>query len=354
MNFKAFTLALLSFATTGISQVSDGPYVSWVNPGTVSVEAVCDSRWIKREVVVSPATSISDPCSGAPVATLQTQHAVPTAVYSGVSKYFAISDIEGHYPELLQLLSANGIINSKNQWSFGDGHLIIVGDSVDRGEHVTEVLWLLYRLQAEAEAKGGKVHMLLGNHDVFAIEGDDRYLHAKYQESFQILDRDYEDFFAKNTEFGRWFRSRNVMLKIDDTLFTHAGLAKEIVDLNLSLPEVNRYIQAGLADPTLEKTNSKVKWLMGSNGPLWYRGYFKDDALSSSEVSVALKAFGVRRVVVGHTIVDKIVASHGDQVIAIDTSFSKISKISGLLFVEGQYYRAGIDGKTTPLFGNDK
>lgn len=354
MKFKAFTLALLLLSTTALSQISDGPYVSWISPSSLRVEAVCDSKRTEREITVTPSTHIIDPCTGASVATLQPQHSVPAAEYSGVSKYFALSDIEGHYPELLQLLSANGIIDSRRQWSFGEGHLIIVGDSVDRGEQVTEVLWLLYRLQSEAEAKGGKVHMLLGNHDVFAIEGDDRYLHKKYEESFEILGRQYEDLFAKSTEFGRWFRSRNVMLKIDDTLFTHAGLAKDIVNLNLSLPEVNRYIQAGLADPSLEETNSKVKWLLGSNGPLWYRGYFKDEALSGSEVSLALKAYGVRRVVVGHTIVDKITSSHDDQVIAIDTSFSKVSKISGLLFINGRYYRAGIDGKTTSLFGNDR
>ncbi len=58
-----------------------------------------------------------------------------------------ITDIHGEYSTYLNLLNANGIIDNDLNWKFGKGHLVIIGDTFDRGAMVTEVLWHLFGLE---------------------------------------------------------------------------------------------------------------------------------------------------------------------------------------------------------------
>ena len=68
-------------------------------------------------------------------------------------RVFVLGDVEGEYDALCAMLRAGGVIDDDGHWSYGRGHLVSVGDMVDRGKHVTEVLWLMYRLEREAEAR---------------------------------------------------------------------------------------------------------------------------------------------------------------------------------------------------------
>ena len=47
-----------------------------------------------------------------------------------------------------------------------------MGDQLDRGDDERAILALLYRLEQEAQAAGGAVHVLLGNHEIMNAQGD--------------------------------------------------------------------------------------------------------------------------------------------------------------------------------------
>lgn len=53
-----------------------------------------------------------------------------------------------------------------------------VGDQLDRGDNELRILLLLERLQKEAAAEGGALHVLNGNHETMNVMGDLRYATA--------------------------------------------------------------------------------------------------------------------------------------------------------------------------------
>ena len=96
------------------------------------------------------------------------------ASITGVEKIVAISDAHGQYDLVINLLRANQVIDENNNWIYGEGHLVITGDNLDRGDKVLDILWFLFFLEKEAAKAGGKVHVLLGNHEVMVLQGDIR------------------------------------------------------------------------------------------------------------------------------------------------------------------------------------
>lgn len=329
--------------------LNDGPFLTWLSAEKVLLEGICDSRPYAKEINVKNLWNLENPCNGEGVSVVSSPMTSPAGNFNKVDRFLAISDVEGHYQELLTLLKNQAVINARNEWIWGNAHLVFIGDMVDRGEYVTEVLWLIHKLEKEALKAGGQVHYLLGNHEKMALEGDSRYLNPKYEEVEKVLDRPYKDFFKADTELGRWLRSRNVMLKLNDTLFVHGGLASKFASLKMSLENVNQATRMGLNDSELASKDAKVKWLLSSEGPLWYRGYFKDEDLKVADIQATLNQFGAARIVVGHTIVPQIESLHEGLVLGIDTSFAKPDRIQGLLFDKGRFWRAGIKGDKTLL-----
>jgi hypothetical protein len=95
------------------------------------------------------------------------------------ARLLVLSDIEGGFERFRTLMLRHRVLGSQFRWIFGPNHLVIVGDHVDRGRNVLEFLWLLYKIEADAERAGGRVHVLLGNHEIMNIQGDLRYVHQQ-------------------------------------------------------------------------------------------------------------------------------------------------------------------------------
>jgi hypothetical protein len=113
-------------------------------------------------------------------------------------------------------------------------------------------------------------------------------------------------------EIGKWVIGNPAVVKLGDTLFVHGGLSE--VYAALSIEQINRRVADALKTQDQRPTaitNDPV-------GPLWYRGLIsrgdgdpstrapippgKTAALGiDSEIQVVLQAFGVKRIVVGHT-----------------------------------------------------
>lgn len=199
----------------------------------------------------------------------------------------AFADVHGAYDDWVALLKEVGVVDDKLNWSGGKTHLVSVGDLIDRGPGSRQVVELLKKLDAQADAAGGAVHMTLGNHEVMVMTGELRYVSAAEFAAFadDETDADREAFYAEyrrfNTggdeatvratfdeqfprgflalrkayslkgELGSWLIRQPFVIKVNDKVYMHGGIAadaadKSIKQLNLSLTDELRTFMSSM------------------------------------------------------------------------------------------------------------
>ncbi|NKB37822.1 MAG: hypothetical protein GKR93_11735 [Gammaproteobacteria bacterium] len=192
------------------------------------------------------------------------------------ARVIALSDIHGAHEDYVGLLKGLKLINDDGSWTGGKDHLVIVGDILDRGAGSRAALELTMRLESEAEQVGGKVHMLLGNHEIMNLVGDLRYVdvaeYAAYVDVEEPQDRKaalnrfmrirqggevnesdlemqfakqhppgffgHQKLFSEKGVFGSWLLKRPVSVKVNDSVFVHGGLSPAVG--GQSLEKINR------------------------------------------------------------------------------------------------------------------
>ncbi len=239
-------------------------------------------------------------------------------VYPAADKMLVLSDIEGDFEAFKMMLLGGRVIDKDFRWTYGNGHLVLLGDYFDRGLQVTECLWLVYKLEAEAAAAGGKVHFILGNHEVLNLQGDIQYVRRKYFENADLMQEDYMRWYDNNSELGRWLRTKNAVERIGSYVFCHAGISPELARSGLSLHDVNRLGRRYLGKPNEDITDASAKLVFDVKlGIFWYRNAAKN-LLSESEITMILQYAEAKQMVVGHTLQNDITGFYGGRVICVD------------------------------------
>ena len=223
--------------------------------------------------------------------------------YDRARKMLVISDIEGNFGALRKLLQANNVIDEDFNWTFGKNHLVFIGDLVDRGTMVTEVLWLIYSLEEKAKAAGGYVHFILGNHEIMNMSGDLRYVQERYIQHAALMNKSYMQLFGPNAEIGRWLATKNVAERIGNILFTHGGISSYINNLKIPLKELDGLVRPYYTDTSFEYPDKRLNALYSDYGPFWYRGYYIAPKATMEQIDSTLDFYGVRYIATGHTIV---------------------------------------------------
>jgi hypothetical protein len=262
---------------------------------------------------------------------------------------FVIGDIHGEYHALVNLLMNNKIIDADQKWIFGEGQLVLLGDVFDRGAFVTETLWFLYELGIQARNSGGKVHLLLGNHEIMAMTGDHRYLNPKYEYFSQYTHTDYYQLFDTNSVLGRWLRNQNIILRINDYLFLHAGISPEFAAYDYSFADINSRVQKYLSSGRIAEDGSPEDIILGPIGPLWYRGYMNagksPTEMTQEFVDDYLNSKGLKRMILGHNEQWTINASYAGKIISADVALDDSGRSGQGLFISGdEIFRCFSDG----------
>jgi hypothetical protein len=241
--------------------------------------------------------------------------------YDQPVELLAVSDIEGNFYAMQAILQGNKVMDSMGNWTYGTNHIVINGDLIDRGNNVLPCLWLLYKLDAQAKAAGGHVHIILGNHELMNFKEDFRYVNRKYLRNKKVGEL-YKSLFCPTSVLAYWIRSKNTVEKIGPYLFVHAGISSPVLQEGFQINEINNIVRNNLGITKQRIIDSREKILLGDEGPLWYRGLFyyneHEKSMKEEEVSISAQNFGIEKIVVGHTLVAGFTNFYDDRVLAID------------------------------------
>lgn len=261
-------------------------------------------------------------------------------------RQLAISDIEGSFSAFRKLLQGNRVIDENYNWIFGDGHLVLTGDFFDRGDRVTEVLWLIYSLEDKAKAAGGYVHFVLGNHEIMNLNGDLRYVHPKYFHHASLLNENYMTLYGEQSELGRWLRTKNVIQKVGDVLYVHGGVSAIMNTMELPVAKVNELVRPFYADTSYVYPNAVVDLLYSDLGPFWYRGYYTGLIKATQQtIDSTLHHYRARYIATGHTIIADTISTLFDKKV-FNTDVQHYKGHSEALYIEkGKFYRTTVLGE---------
>ncbi|MCU0451765.1 MAG: metallophosphoesterase [Bernardetiaceae bacterium] len=352
----------------------DGPYIF----GNTNYYVDKASQFQRQEIGSNREVIVETTCAQLPQFTVRLKDSIPLEkdVYEPPSQLIAISDIEGNFTGLYGFLLANRVIDPTGNWIFGDGHLVLNGDFVDRGTQVTQVLWLIYHLENQAITQGGKVHYLLGNHEMMNLYGDVSYADFKYIEVAKRIseqtdwDKALRHLYSDKSELGKWLRSKNIIEKIGPTLFVHAGLNTLHLNGKYQISEMNaisrRYngivptadnLKAERDRPIVSSINSPY-WDRRLNFDFKYKAMFMlngidAQATTQTELDSILDFYQAKQMVIGHCVVDDIETGYANKVIKIDVKHGQTwqsGNTRGLFMENGLCYNVDDAGHRTKLY----
>lgn len=312
-------------------------------------------------------------------------YAAESFEWTKIERIVVVADIHGSYDNLIRILKGTEIINENRYWNGGKTHLVQTGDIMDRGPDAKKVFDFFMELEKQAEFAGGKVHILLGNHDVMNLTGialhTTRYvtleqflsfLPEKYRtqketslkESLQkagksvdilkneirkywnekmLVDQDthtaYSSYFLQ--KYGNWLLSKNLVIKINDIVFTHGGINEEfskwkMKNINSRILKEIQAIQRGKI--------MTIKIVYQEDAPQWFRGLIlNEEDVFSDDVDRILNNLKAKYLVVGHTVRQKEILNSKKldrfqgRVWGMDTGISEYygSNISALIIKNG-------------------
>ncbi len=331
-NNRAISVYLRNKFERNLPAYFDGPYVTYINKKKIKAlyfkhdslrhRTEAYSRNFKLKDIQNQLTGFE---SDTGTYQIKTKFEKPATELTNIKKLLIIGDVHGQFDTLKIFLINNKVIDKNLKWIFGDGTVVFIGDIFDRGEKVTEALWLIYRLEQEALKSGGSVNLLLGNHELMIFHEDLRYISEKYFYLFKNLRLNYSRYYNNKTVLGKWLRSKNTFLKVDSFLFVHGGIHPKILQFNISLDSMNHIVSKYITSKRkISPENYALQFLIGYDGPFWYRGMVEqtdNNAIIEDDLNKILTQYNVKHIFVGHTFKPKINAFNGGKIVATDVPF---------------------------------
>ena len=321
----------------------------------------------------------------------------PPWEWNGVPRVVAIGDVHGAFDNMVAVLKTAGLLDEKLKWKGGNSHLVQNGDVVDRGPHSRKAMDLLMELEEQAEKAGGRVHVLIGNHEAMNVVGildlvskqeyesytdrdsrklrdstferyyeqmrreakerdeeapDKNQLRSEFEARYPLGYVEHRQAFSASGRYGKWIRRNNVAIRINGVVYSHGDWSEKMAQIGIA--EVNRRVRAELSD----EVPLEGGVAFDSESPLQYRGLahialtLASQQAEEARVSGILASLGATRMVVGHTLTSGVIESRfGGKHISIDTGMLELYRGGHriALEVEGDVLRAIHDGGSVPI-----
>lgn len=254
----------------------------------------------------------------------------PPTILPPVKRIIAIGDLHGDYAATIIALKKAKVIDNNLKWCGEKTYVVQVGDQIDKGgrgyqfqdpNSEMKIMNLFDRLASEALQVGGAVFSILGNHEIMNIFGDFSYSTKSAITDMGGIQSRRELFAPGGMLCKRFCKYRNVVLKIGDWVFVHAGILPHIAK-KYSLRQMNNMMRRFLSGDVELQYNPDFKEIFADNdGILWTRAYGEN--ASYKTVENALYFLKAKHMVIGHTPQDNINEACDGHIWRIDTGASR-------------------------------
>ena len=245
---------------------------------------------------------------------------ITSSASAAQARIVAVGDIHGDFDAFVSILQRARLIDGEHRWVGGNATLVQTGDFLDRGPKSREVLDLMMTLEKQAKKGGGRVLVLLGNHEMMNMTGDLGYVTPEdyasfadkhsgkrrkvafktyielrkrraramgqpppiftpeteraWMESHPLGFVEHREAFGPKGKYGGWLRQRPAVARLRDVVFLHGGISPalsswKVSDINKRLEQevrtfddIQRYLvkrQLILPFFTLEEVTAAVR-----------------------------------------------------------------------------------------------
>jgi hypothetical protein len=260
----------------------------------------------------------------------------PDSLLPAQPRVVVIGDLHSDVHATRQAFQLAGGTDENDVWIGGALTIVQTGDMIGRSDDERQVLDFLFAIREQAEAAGGKVHLLVGNHEVMGARVDNQAVGLNpfpgYEDltdldlgnaRLQILPENAKKRGAalmSGGPYAKRFAELPTVLQLGGTVYVHGGV-------------VPRWAEYGL-----DRINAEVsQWLFGNcpepdsslgvdNGDrvMWTRQFSSSvDATDCTVLEESLAILGAKRMIVAHSVHNTITEYCDGKVWAIDVGMSR-------------------------------
>jgi hypothetical protein len=260
----------------------------------------------------------------------------PSAFGPAQPRVVAIGDLHSDIGSTRKAFQLAGATDENDEWIGGELRIVQLGDMIGRSDDERQVLDFLFDVRQKAEAFGGRVHLLVGNHEVMGGRVDNQAVGSNPFPGYEdLVDLSLDDprllilpeaqkkrgaALMSGGPYAKRFAQLPTVFQLGETVFVHGGV-------------VPRWAEYGL-----DKINAEVShWLFGAgaepdcslgvdNGDrvMWTRQFSSAvDVADCDLLDQSLAILGAKRMIVAHTVQTTISSYCDGKVWAVDVGMSR-------------------------------
>ena len=251
----------------------------------------------------------------------------------------AIGDLHGDIEAARRAFRLAGATDERDVWIGGNLVVVQMGDLIGRGKDDREVLDFVIDLQARAKAGGGTIHVLIGNHEVFAARPDHRWVDPGAFAAFRGIpdlnlrhprlaevpeaERARAAALMPGGVYARQLSSSPAVLRLGDTIFAHGGVLP--MWARYGIDRINTDVREWLAGRTDEPLATRgLDDGSADDGVMWSRHFAAaPEEMACALAKESLSILRATRMVVAHTVRRSIGSRCDAQIWAVDVGISR-------------------------------
>ena len=248
-------------------------------------------------------------------------------------RILVIGDLHADFKKTKEIFLKLKLIDINYNWIATPKNTVVVqlGDQLDgggRGNGETfgelDLINFMDTIHNKAVNYGGGVYSLIGNHEIMNLLGNFTYSSEKDIELQGGRELRNKLFSPGGDIFNRMSCTRNVILKVGDFLFTHAGVLPEHLDgydKNIFINRANTLMRLFLQGKKNYDDNEIRNLFVNKQGLIWTRDYGKDNP-RCDDVEQISKLLNVGHMIIGHTVQKNINSKCDNKLWRVDVGIS--------------------------------